>query len=346
MELSGAKSLSAALEGTLAARKAAAREQLDSFWRALEYAFQEQLDAAASSLAEQAGRMLAAEREAAWAQGRRELAAALAEAARRLRRAENRAEWSAALLEAAALFCRRAILLVVRGEALEVADVLGFDAEQGSRLAGLRFPLSGAPAIAQAVENGEPVVALPSGAEISEPLSAVLGEEEAARAWLLPMGAQERAAAVLLVEGAEPELDLRGLELVAAMGGAARGGASWPPLETPAPARAPDQPPRRPPEWSQLSREEQELHLRAQRFARVQVAEMRLHKAQAVQDGRARRDLYNALKPEIEAGREAFRAQFLSASPSMVDYFHRELVRTLANEDAALLGKDYPGPLV
>jgi len=95
-----------------------------------------------------------------------------------------------------------------------------------------------------------------------------------------------------------------------------------------------------------LSREAQGLPLLAPLFARLQVAEMRLHKAPAVQDGRARRDLYNALKPEIEAGREAFRAQFLSASPSMVDYFHRELVRTLANEDAALLGKDYPGPLV
>ena len=35
----------------------------------------------------------------------------------------------------------------------------------------------------------------------------------------------------------------------------------------------------------------------------------------------------------------------MSAAKSMVDYFHLELVHTLANDDPALLGQDYPGPL-
>ena len=30
----------------------------------------------------------------------------------------------------------------------------------------------------------------------------------------------------------------------------------------------------------------------------------------------------------------------------MVDYLHLELMRTLANDDADLLGKEYPGPMV
>jgi hypothetical protein len=30
----------------------------------------------------------------------------------------------------------------------------------------------------------------------------------------------------------------------------------------------------------------------------------------------------------------------------MVDYLHLEMVHTLANDDAELLGKDYPGPLL
>jgi hypothetical protein len=29
----------------------------------------------------------------------------------------------------------------------------------------------------------------------------------------------------------------------------------------------------------------------------------------------------------------------------MVDYIHVELLRTLANDDAELLGEDYPGPM-
>ena len=46
--------------------------------------------------------------------------------------------------------------------------------------------------------------------------------------------------------------------------------------------------------WFELSREDQELHLKAQRFARVQVAEMRLYKSDAVKEGRASRELYEA----------------------------------------------------
>ena len=85
---------------------------------------------------------------------------------------------------------------------------------------------------------------------------------------------------------------------------------------------------------------------RAQRFARVQVAEMRLFEADAVQTGRARRNLYDALRPSIDAARESFRNQFFTSCASMVDYLDRELERTLANDDPNLLGKTYPGPLV
>ena len=101
-----------------------------------------------------------------------------------------------------------------------------------------------------------------------------------------------------------------------------------------------------PESWSGLNREEQDLHLKAQRFARVQVAEMRLYKAQAVRNGRSSRDLYASLKVEIDSGRDAFRRQFVDKSKTMVDYFHLELVRTLANDDVALLGPEYPGPLM
>ncbi len=98
--------------------------------------------------------------------------------------------------------------------------------------------------------------------------------------------------------------------------------------------------------WTSLSRQEQELHLRARRFARVQVAEMRLYKSQAVRAGRARCKLYAELKEDIDSAREAFRRQFFSPSRSMPDYFHLELIGTLANDDMAVLGEDYPGPLV
>ncbi len=99
------------------------------------------------------------------------------------------------------------------------------------------------------------------------------------------------------------------------------------------------------PEWSELSREEQALHLRAQRFARVRVAGMRLDHAPAVRAGRANKTLYAELKQTIDSGRDAFRREFLSASSFMPDYFHWELVRTLANDDVSVLGEDYPGAM-
>ena len=80
--------------------------------------------------------------------------------------------------------------------------------------------------------------------------------------------------------------------------------------------------------------------------ARVQVAEMRLFEADAVQSGRAQRSLYEALRHPIDAAREIFRHTFFAPCASMVDYLDLELTRTLANDDADLLGKTYPGPLV
>jgi hypothetical protein len=86
--------------------------------------------------------------------------------------------------------------------------------------------------------------------------------------------------------------------------------------------------------------------VRAQRFARVRVAELRLYQSAEVKLGRAERNLYGALRAEIDAAREEFRREHLGGCPSMVDYVHLEIVRTLANDDDTLLGGEYPGPLV
>ena len=110
-------------------------------------------------------------------------------------------------------------------------------------------------------------------------------------------------------------------------------------IASPAPAATPDT------SWHDLPAEEQQIHLRAQRFARVQVAEMRLFQADAVQTGRTQRNLYEALRQSIDAARETFRRTFFASCASMVDYFDLELTKSLANDDPDLLGKTYPGPL-
>ena len=85
-------------------------------------------------------------------------------------------------------------------------------------------------------------------------------------------------------------------------------------------------------------------HSRALRFARVKVAEIQLYQASQVKTGRAARDLYGVLGPHIDSARKAFRDRFLLPLDGVPDYLHQELVKTLAKEDAVLLGPSYPGP--
>jgi hypothetical protein len=89
-----------------------------------------------------------------------------------------------------------------------------------------------------------------------------------------------------------------------------------------------------------------ETDLRAQRFARVRVAEIQLYHAAQLNTGRAASDVYKALKPQMDAAREAYREKILTPAHGTADHLHAEFVRTLANNDAALLGPEYPGPLV
>jgi hypothetical protein len=84
----------------------------------------------------------------------------------------------------------------------------------------------------------------------------------------------------------------------------------------------------------------------AQRFARVRVAEIQLYHAASMKSGRAAGDVYAALKTQMDAARKAYREKFLTPENGTADYLHAEFVRTLANDDAALLGPGYPGPLL
>jgi hypothetical protein len=151
---------------------------------------------------------------------------------------------------------------------------------------------------------------------------------------------------VLYAEPAADPIDLNGLELLAAVAGAAfpkpaaqaAGGAPFVQIGGAKPAVTPEN-------WAAMPRAEQDVHLRAQRFARVHVAEMRLYQSSAVKEGRAARNLYQSLQAQIDAAREEYRRQFLEGSPQFADYLHQELVRTLANDDESMLGAGYPGAL-
>jgi len=260
---------------------------------------------------------------------RREFAEQLNQSVRRLRLASNPDDLCATLADSAARFASGAILFRVE--------------DRVARNPRIDVPLSEAPALAGAVDMHDPLVALATPAEVGAPLVELLGHDAAARAHLFPVTVRDVVPALVyawgMVQG--PAIEL--LTQVAA--------AVWtaiplpkPDLVTIAPAATPTAP-KPAPTWDDLPAAEQRTHLRAQRFARVHVAEMRLHHAEAVQSGRIRRNLYDALRQPIDTARDTFRTQFFTC-PSMVDYLDLELSRTLANENPELLGQSYPGPLL
>ncbi|MGH9396620.1 MAG: hypothetical protein ACRD18_07190 [Terriglobia bacterium] len=82
----------------------------------------------------------------------------------------------------------------------------------------------------------------------------------------------------------------------------------------------------------------------AVRFARVLVSEIELYNKEEVAQGRANKDLYARLKPQIGRSRNAYETRFGKIANHGADYFHEELVRALAQNDVTLLGTDYPDP--
>jgi hypothetical protein len=286
---------------------------------------------------------------------RRDLIQKLNQTARRLRHFENEGQWSHTLVDATRGFCGRAALFLVHDRKLHFEVSRNID---GPGLAD-DVALDAAPAFATAVETGDTLVAMRTASELSEPLAAYLGQGNA-KCCLFPVVTRQGVPAVLYADAAEVDastlevVDVDALELLAATVGAVIDTGPAPPA-----TRSPAETlvtiagtistlPQKPEilSWFSLSHEDRELHLRAQRFARVQVAEIRLYQSERVKKGRTSHDLYTSLKEEILSAREAFRREFLNASDSMVDYLHLELVRTLANDDVELLGQDYPGSMV
>jgi hypothetical protein len=275
------------------------------------------------------------------AQGERELAGKLNQAARRILQAGTREEVGATAADAAQGFAATAAWLRIT-DGTAHADALELD-----------VPLSEAAALQHAVETREPVVALAAASELSQALVERVAQPAEDRVLVYPVAAGDGVAAVLCAWTRDAGGAVNpALELLAQCAAAA-----WQRLEPP-PAPPPSPPqkvvsiapaaaaPKAANAWESLSADEQQMHLRAQRYARVQVAEMRLASAAAVKRGRTRRDLYGELREPVNAARDAFRKQFFAKCPSMVDYLHLELVKTLANDDADALGKDYPGPMV
>ncbi len=90
-----------------------------------------------------------------------------------------------------------------------------------------------------------------------------------------------------------------------------------------------------------LSPEDADLHRKAQRFARLLVDEIKLYNQAKVADGRRKKDLYDRLKEDIDKSRGTFQKRYGSTAAASGDYFQHELLRSLAEDDASIMGSNF-----
>lgn len=280
------------------------------------------------------------ELEAARVGARSELTRELNEILRRLRHYSGESEWVSIVLDAAQLFTPEAAVFALKKERLELRGQRGLAIDEAYAV---DSPLPHA--FAAAVSSCDTTIALRGPGEVGP----VLGAAGAAgRAVIAPVMNGTRVVAALFSSDA---MEVEAAELVAGMAGmalerqanteAALRIAPAAPTQTSAkPSGAATLPP-----WSRLNETERARHIRAQRFARIRVAEMLLAHPDAARAGREQNNVYLFLRNSIDAARENYRTQFLDSDLGL-DYLHLELVRAAAEGQEESLGADYPGAMV
>lgn len=96
----------------------------------------------------------------------------------------------------------------------------------------------------------------------------------------------------------------------------------------------------------EVGEEERRLHNDARRFARLLVSEIKLYNEQKVKEGRSQNNLYERLRDDIDRSRQMYDKRVAPPVAARHDYFHQELVNTLAEGDTSKLGAAYPGASV
>ncbi|MFN0141750.1 MAG: hypothetical protein ACKVQW_16880 [Pyrinomonadaceae bacterium] len=96
----------------------------------------------------------------------------------------------------------------------------------------------------------------------------------------------------------------------------------------------------------EVPEDERRSHNDARRFARLLVSEIKLYNEKKVLEGREASDLYPRLREAIDRSREMYDKRVQPPVASKFDYFHYELVNSLAEGDAGRLGSGYPGATV
>ncbi|MGH9619544.1 MAG: hypothetical protein ACRD45_07510, partial [Bryobacteraceae bacterium] len=214
---------------------------------------------------------------------------------RRLHAYEDEAAWIAGILDGVGQFSGQTAIFSLKDGVLRLRLQRNLDLP-----ADFSLPASAAGAFAGAIESKDPVIALRTAAEVSEALSSA---EKGARAHIIPVLNGSRVAAIVFAASRD-YTDVNALELIAGMASAvlerqantslhaqiASKSAAAPANGTAAPVR------QMLPAWADLSAQHRTMHIQAQRFSRVKVAEMQLARPEVSRAAREQGNLYLLLK--------------------------------------------------
>ena len=264
-----------------------------------------------------------------------------------------------ALLDGAAKFSGRAALFVIRGGTATGWQGRGFDDDDGIK----KFSVDTSEGLAsRALQDRMPAAA--AAAEFDSKFVSAVGNPSDGNAVVLPLVVKEKVAALVYADAGNSggALDPSALHLLVRSAGqwlevlALRKAGGAPAAEPEAeaqpepPPKAPEraeEPPPPPPlparEEPSIPAADQEVHKKAKRFAKLLVDEIKLYNQAKVAEGRQKRDLYDRLKEDIEKSRSTYEKRYGQTPAASGNYFNQEVVRILAENDASLLGGNFPG---
>ena len=204
------------------------------------------------------------------------------------------------------------------------------------------------------------VVAACGSTKPANALSPLLRAQTSAASLTAALEVLSKFIAVTLQPGVRSPLEAEMARLASAVAMEAPAAAPEPvrqPIPTPQPAAAapvqemalavpePDSAPRTEPstdfDVNRLTTEEQELHRRANRVAKVSMQDIKMLRPEQVRLGRENKDICIRLKDDIEKAHREYDRRFKPIMDHPVDYFYRWMVEILAEGDAAALG-EYP----
>lgn len=252
------------------------------------------------------------------------------------------------LLEGEARFAGRVALFVVKGNGISGWQGIGFEDNDAIKTLNIQ---AGSGLVGKAIQARNP--ASGSAQEFDAGFVRSMKAPADGQCLVLPLVVKDKVAAVIYADaGTVPggALDSSGLQALT------RFAAIWLELAAlrkvggpsateeaaqpqPAVAMAASAPAAAP---AGSGQEEDDLHKKARRFAKLLVEEIKLYNQPRVEEGRQHKDLYDRLKVDIEKSRSTYDKRYAESAVASANYFTQELIRILADNDASLMGASFP----